>query len=579
MPSLLSGAMLRSGGSGEFLPLQNAQPQLPKTDSSSTGYTLITNELLQTRYASSLGNIEFSQSQLYSNLPAGTVTILSTGTVSVSTSTASGTLVVTGGVGIGRNLWVKEDIHVNDLTIGRGYQGENNIVFVGTATIPTNEGNNGQENIVIGYSALDGISSAYKTVAIGRYALASGTNISSSIAIGDSALKNLGLFNYIPVAAITGATQANPVVITAPNHKLSTGANIRITDVLGMTELNDQSYYVFVVSTSTFRLYEDNILSTSINGIGYSGYTGAGTVNRILAKNNNIAIGVYSGSSLIDGERNFFFGDQIAKNLTTGSYNFFAGKGGINITTGSNIISISGSNVVNGVDNQINFGSVFYYNGQGFTNFSSNMEVGLGEQSTSPTTGAVTVIGGIGITDDVHIGGVTTSTNPTSGALVVAGGVGISGDTHLNRELIVTGSGRIDLSPINYSVTIQPTGAGSTTIRPAAQGSIDNMTIGLSDPAEASFNTVTIVTTASSTSTTTGVLIVSGGVGIRGDIYAKTGIPEENYLLYTPTITVTTGTVPPNPRLGDIWIDASYPAYLQYIQDGENKIWIQVGAV
>ena len=579
MPSLLSGAMLRSGGSGEFLALQNAQPQLPTTASSSTGYTLITNELLQTRYASSLGNIEFDQAQLYSNLSSGTITILSSGTVSVSTSTASGTLVVTGGVGIGRNLWVAEDIHVNDLTIGRGYQGENNIVFVGTATIPVSEGNNGQENIVIGYSALEGISTALKSIAIGRYALSSGTNISNSIAIGDNALKNLGVYNYTPVAAITGATQANPVVVTAPAHNLSSGANIRITDVSGMTELNDRSFYISVVSSSTFRLYEDNILSISVNGIGYTGYTGDGTVNRVLAKNNNIAIGVNSGASLIDGERNFFFGDQIAKNLTTGSYNFFAGKGAINITSGSNIISISGSNIVNGVDNQINFGSVFYYDGLGFTNLNSNLEVGVGDPSTSPTTGAVTVIGGIGITGDVHIGGVTTSTTPSTGALVVAGGFGVSGDVHFNRELIVTGTGRIDLSPVNYSVNIQPTLAGSATIRPAAQGSIDNMSIGTSDPAEAAFTTVNITSTATSTSTTTGVLTVSGGVGIRGNVYANSGIAEENYLLYTPIITVTTGTVPLNPRLGDIWIDASYPAYLQYIQDGSNKIWIQVGAV
>ena len=190
-----------------------------------------------------------------------------TGTVTVSTSTDSGTLVVTGGVGIGRNLWVADDIHVNDLTIGRGYEGENNIVFRGTATIPEYGANNGQENIVIGYSALEGISSAYRTVAIGRYALSSGTNVSSSIAIGDSALKKLGVFNQLPAAAITGATQASPVVITAPGHKLSSGANINITDIVGMTELTTQSFFISVLSSSTFRLYLDTILSIPVNGI------------------------------------------------------------------------------------------------------------------------------------------------------------------------------------------------------------------------------------------------------------------------------------------------------------------------
>ena len=579
MPSLLSGSILRKGGSGAFIDLAGAQPQLPDSISTTTGFTVITNSKLQTRYSSSLGNLEFDQGNIYSNLPLGEVRILATGTVTVSTSTDSGTLVVTGGVGIGRNLWVADDIHVNDLTIGRGYEGENNIVFRGTATIPEYGANNGQENIVIGYSALEGISSAYRTVAIGRYALSSGTNVSSSIAIGDSALKQLGVFNQLPAAAITGATQASPVVITAPGHKLSSGANINITDIVGMTELTTQSFFISVLSSSTFRLYLDNILSIPVNGIGYSGYSSGGTVYRILLKDNNIAIGTDAGSSLIDGERNFFFGDQIAKNLTTGSYNFFAGRGGINITTGSNIISISGSNVVDGVDNQINFGSVFYYNGLGFTNFNSNMEVGLGEASTSPTTGAVTVIGGIGITGDVHVGGLTTSTTPSTGAVVIAGGLGVGTDVHIGRELNVLGSGRVELSPVNYSVNIQPTGAGSVTITPSARGTIDNMTIGINNPSDASFDTVIVGDTSASTSTSTGALTVAGGVGIRGNVYAKSGIPDENYLLYTPTVTVTTGTVPTSPRIGDVWIDASVPAYLQYIKDGTSTFWIQVGAV
>ena len=579
MPSLLSGSMLRSGGSGEFLALQNAQPQLPTTASSSTGYTLITNEFLQTRYASSLGNIEFDQSRMYSSLSTGTITILATGTVSVSTSTASGTLVVTGGVGIGRNLWVKEDIHVNDLTIGRGYEGENNIVFRGTATIPDIEINNGQENIVIGYSALEGISTAYRNIAIGRYALSSGTRISNSIAIGDRALEQLGTVEYLPVATISGATQASPVVITAIDHGLTTGDFVNITDIVGMTELLNQEFYVLVASSSTFELYSDVIFYEPVDGTGYTGYISSGTVNRILVKSNNIAIGVDAGSGLIEGQGNFFFGDQIAKELTTGSYNFFAGKGGIGLTHGSNIISINGSNIVNGIDNQINFGSVFYYDGISFTNFNSNLEVGLGDESYDPDTGAMTVIGGVGITGNVNIGGITTSTSPTTGALIVAGGVGISGNVNLGKQLIVTGSGRVELSPANASVNIQPTGVGAVNITSSVQGSIDNMTIGLIEPAGASFEYVSIINSTTASSTITGALKVAGGAGIGGDVYAHSGIADENYLLYTPTVTVTTGTAPPNPRLGDIWIDASVPAYLQYIKDGLDKFWIQVGAV
>jgi len=549
MPSILSGSILRTGGSGEFIKLSDAMPQLPPT-TSTTGFTLITNSLLQTSYASSLGNIEFNRASLYSNLTDGTIRILATGTNSVSTSTASGTLVVTGGVGIGRNLFVKEDINVNGLTIGRGYEGQNNIVFRGTATIPLSEGNDGQENIVIGYDALQGIGSAYANIAIGRKALSSGTFISNSIAIGDYALSKLGVINKIAAASITGITQANPVVVTAPGHKLLNGTNISIDGVNGMTELTTETFYVSVLSSSTFRLYRNNILGIPVNGIGYSGYISSGTVYRTLIKDNNIGIGNRAGANLIEGEQNFFFGDQIARNLTTGSYNFFAGHGALNIYKGNNIISINGSLIVDGVDNQINFGSVFYYDGLGFANLNANTEIGLGDPSTSPTTGALTVIGG----------------------------AGIGGNLNVAQELKAVGSGAVTLSPSNYNVYIQPTGAGSIIIQPAAEGSIDNMSIGLNNPAGAKFDVVEITSAIASTSTTTGALIVAGGVGIRGNVYSNTGIADENYLLYTPQIFVTTST-PASPRLGDVWIDATSLAYLQYIKDGTSTFWIQVGAI
>lgn len=549
MPSLLSGSRLRKGGSGEFLPLTGAMPQLPPT-TSTTGFTLITNNLYQTRYASSLGNIEFSNSNLYSNLSTGTITILATGTASVSYSTASGTLVVNGGVGIGANLFVKDDIHVNGLTIGQGFQGTNNIVFRGTATFVDYEYDNGQQNIAIGYDVFQGISSAYRSIAIGRYALSSGTHISNSIAIGDSALKKSGALVDVPVVAITGATQASPVIITAPGHGLPSGTAVNIYDVVGMTELTTQSFYISVVSSSTFGLYLDNILSVPLDGTGYTGYSSSGTVNRILLKDNNIAIGQSAGASLIDGTGNFFFGDKIAKNLTTGSYNFFAGRGGINITQGSNIISISGSNIVDGIDNQINFGSVFYYNGQGFTNFNSNMELGLGVESTSSDNGAVTVIGGIGASGNINVG----------------------------KELNALGAGKVDLSPEAYNVYLQPTSGGQVIIAPNGLGSIDNMEIGLSDPAAAKFITVDVTGLTASTSTNTGALTVAGGVGIGGDIYNSNGAPDENYLLYTPRVFVSTST-PVSPRLGDVWVEADSLAYLQYIKDGTSTFWLQVGAI
>ena len=69
MPGLISGGTLRSGGSGEFIKLADAMPQLPPTPTTSTGYTLVTNDKLQTSYRSSLGNIEFHLGEMYRPMP------------------------------------------------------------------------------------------------------------------------------------------------------------------------------------------------------------------------------------------------------------------------------------------------------------------------------------------------------------------------------------------------------------------------------------------------------------------------------------------------------------------------------
>lgn len=403
MSMLLSGSKLRVGGSGEFLPLARAQPQLPATDSTTTGFTIITNSVLQSRYASSLGNIEFVNSSMYSNFEDGIIRVLATGTTSISTGTSSGALVVTGGVGIGRNLWVKEDIHVNNLTIGQGYSDNNNIVVIGTATVVAEA--LGQNNIVVGYDALTGIITASKSIAIGNNTLKNGNNITNSIAIGDGALTSLGTVNTVVMGTVFTATQTSPVTITTVDaNSLISGNQVTITDVVEMVELTTQTFYVNVLSTNTFALYTDLILNIPVDGTTYTPFnTPGGDVNKLLSSNNNIAIGVDAAANLIDGQKNFFFGDKVANNLTTGSYNVYIGSDSAQFMTyGDRNISILGGNLVDGVDNQINIGSTLYYNGLGFLDINADTNLGLGQESTSTTTGALTVIGGIGATGSVY---------------------------------------------------------------------------------------------------------------------------------------------------------------------------------
>lgn len=71
---------------------------------------------------------------------------------------------------------------------------------------------------------------------------------------------------------ITGATQANPCVITTPNpHNMLNGAEIRIFGVLGMVELNNINYTIANVTATTFEL-------SGIDSTGFSPYASVGGI-------------------------------------------------------------------------------------------------------------------------------------------------------------------------------------------------------------------------------------------------------------------------------------------------------------
>ena len=723
MTRLLSGSTLRKGGSGEFINLQGAQPQLPPSPTTSTGYTLVTDDLLRTSYSSSLGNLEFTSGTIYSNITNQNIVLQGTGTgiVVISSSTQSygtntGALVVNGGIGVNKSIWTGEDIHANGVIVGQGWQGLNNVVLTGVGQPQVNEFNIGQSSIAIGFDALQGLSTAYKNIAIGRFALSSGTELSNSIAIGESALKNIGVNHTLPAANISSiSNDVTATIVTLTPHNLSSGTYITIEDVVGMTEVNGQFYYVNVIDPSTLTLYLDNILNTSVDSNGYGTYSSGGTVLRNLLINGNIALGNEAGIGLIDGEDNFFLGYKVAQNLTTGSYNFFLGhEVGSNMTRGNANISIGGDNLIDGLNNQINIGSAFYYNGSGYLRLSADTGIGYGTTATnqvfssgidsitqstmtqiitidphgviggesiltssvggmtelngniyyvktpdaytlslysdnllttpidstgysSYTTGgtvyikkiiaALSVSGGVGISDNLIVEGNENSTSTTTGAVVVTGGVGIGGNLNVGGTItapVITATDLAggDLGSIPYQAAISSTtfvaiGTTGTVLRSdglvpywdtvdfASEPFINEVAatttyylaltevIGDVSPVDSDYNltydttnnlltvgTISVTGTDTSTSTTTGALLVSGGVGIQGDVYSNTGNLQENYLLYTPQVTISNNGIPPNnARVGDFWIDTVLAAQLQYIKDGTSTFWIQTTTI
>ena len=81
--------------------------------------------------------------------------------------------------------------------------------------------------------------------------------------------------------AITGATKANPCVITTSGaHGYSNGDEVNITSVVGMTELNNRRYLVANKGTTTFEI-KDQFTGVDVNSTAYTTYGSAGTSSKI----------------------------------------------------------------------------------------------------------------------------------------------------------------------------------------------------------------------------------------------------------------------------------------------------------
>ena len=147
----------------------------------------------------------------------------------------------------------------------------------------------------------------------------------------------------------------------------------------------------------------------------------------------------------------------------------------------------------------------------------------------------------------LNIGATTASTSTTTGALVVVGGVGISGSVYSGNIVSTTGGTLGNLTPLILR-TDNSTAASSHTIWMSAfNGSSYGVKLKSYAAYHASLATdfsiettnaagtltealridslqkVSILATTTSTSTTTGALIVSGGLGVGGALYGTTG--------------------------------------------------------
>jgi hypothetical protein len=186
--------------------------------------------------------------------------------------------------------------------------------------------------------------------------------------------------------------------------------------------------------------------------------------------------------------------------------------------------------------------------------YGGQLTVGLNSTTTSYT---LDVAGTANVSSNITIGGniasnsTTVSTSTTTGALVVAGGAGIAGNIYAGGNVYMSSAnvGATTLSPrlgwtdnyfyrhqlyngLYYQGNFLSINSGTLYIESgtllAVRGSIFND----SSDKKVLINSVSqlsVANTLSSTSTTTGALLVAGGAGVAGALYiANTGDVSAN---------------------------------------------------
>ena len=76
------------------------------------------------------------------------------------------------------------------------------------------------------------------------------------------------------IMQVSGATQANPAVITVTAHGMTNGQKVLFAGVVGMTQLNGNQYEIGAVAANTFEL-------VGINSTGFGAYVSGGEITQV----------------------------------------------------------------------------------------------------------------------------------------------------------------------------------------------------------------------------------------------------------------------------------------------------------
>ena len=329
-----------------------------------------------------------------------------------STSSISGALIVSGGIGIAKKCYIGTTLNVT------GASTLSTLNVSGITTVSNTTDSTISTNGALIVSGGIGIA---KACFIGTTLNVSGASILSST-LNVSGASTLSTLNVSGITTVSNTTDST----------ISTNGALIVSGGIGIAKK------CFIGTTLTVG--GASTLNNTLN------VTGVTTVSNITDSTSSI-----SGALIVSG------GIGIAKACYIGTTLNVTGASTLNalsvtgITTVSNTtdstISTNGALIVSGglgIAKACFIGTTLNVTGASTLNNTLNVTgittVSNTTDSTSSISGALIVSGGLGIAKKCFIGSATSATSTSTGALVVSGGVGINGACYIGDNLNVTGS-------------------------------------------------------------------------------------------------------------------------------------------
>jgi hypothetical protein len=538
----------------------------------------------------STGNVVISDISTLQSVTARGATsnqIITLTNTSASSNTQTGALIVTGGIGVGGNLYGNALFDQGSRVVTQATLGSYGVTTltagtdtaVSTSTGPvvvwdistfqsvTGRGNSTTNAIII-------LNTSTSSLLVSGGA-SFGGNIEANFIYGSSLYDSSKrvVTEVIPTSGpgigISGATTVGPQVTFAITNlgvqAITTGSGIAISTSTGT--VNIQS--IDTLESVTLRgATSDQIITLTNTASSISSLTGALVITGGVGIGGSLYAGnMYSNNSQVltqasigsYGVTSLTAGTDISVNTTTGAvtvsdistFQSVTGRGNsttnaiVILNTSTSSLTVAGSAIISGNET---LGGILAVN-------SIINSIGSG-------TGALQVAGGASIVKDLYIGGTsnfsgpvnilntTASTSTTTGALIVDGGVGVAGNLWIGGAFVYSGqlydtnSRVITTSTIaQYAVTTLT--AGTDTVVSTSTGPVviwNTSTLasitgrGATTP---SIITITNTTTNTSTSFTSGnALIVAGSIGAN-----SINLSTSSYINGAQILTTVTGVI------------------------------------